>query len=278
MMTRTIRLALTLAGGALVATLLVLSAYWIPPTSFHSGHYTVCAIGPRVGNSTVWVPSTIISAPFNGTESGKIIQWSNASGTRVVLTQQTFVTDGNVTAYLVGIENWSVYSQVNETLSGIGTTAPCNSPLTGRPSPTPSLGGGTTYLQIALQRVNDVDLPTTFNGSYLCRTVENYSANCAEGSDFNVSYLAQSGRLSTCGSSSSGELNSVGPRLPVVFPFRWGGVEYNIPTVDPNNALGGTMIWYNYTFPANGGTWLYDSLTDRYPDGAGFSFAFTPCS
>jgi hypothetical protein len=272
--------------GAVLGAMLVLSAM----TSSHPGwgffSHTDCRVNQRLGNITVWVPSAIVAAPYHGSVTGFVVVWGKTPGGNLsVSLNYTPVTDGNVTAFIVGFENWTVVSLQNVSMAGPGPQAACLSSLVAYFSPSPALGerhGGTTSWPMYSQLVSDTGLPTGLNGSQLCAQIENTSyLSCAVGAQFDPNFHVASGTVDTCGSTGEQVVRISSQEWPVTAPFRWNGHSHLVP-LDPSGAnsqsyANGTYAWYNYSFPANGGVWQYDNLAETSSTGAGLVFSYAPC-
>ena len=248
--------------------------------------HTDCQVGSPNGNLTVWDPSAVVSAPYGGSESGAVEIWTQTLQARLSILQDTGVSGGNVTAYFVGFQNWTIYAQQNVSMGGIGLQNPCLASVVGLLSGTPSQGlrsGGTTVWPLYSNLTSDTNLPIGLNGSRLCADVENTTyAGCAVGAEFDLNIQATSGEVNTCGSGQSQILRVTSQTWPVLAPFDTDGKQVSVP-LTPSGATGngysnGTFAWYNYTFPANGGVWQYDNLADTSSTGAGLVFSYSPCS
>jgi hypothetical protein len=249
-------------------------------------NHTNCRVGGELGNFTVWVPSAVVAAPYLGAENGAVLIWSQLPSGYVSVHLNTVATDGNVTAYIVGFENWSVYSRSNVTVLGPGPQATCATPMVAyfAPSaPQDERHGGTTSWPMYFQLTSDVGLSGRLNGSQLCAQVENTSnLSCGVGAEFDLDFSTATGIVDTCGSTQGQALQIVSKEWPVTAPFFWNAHTYTVP-LDPGgrdsaNFANGTEAWYNYTFPANEGVWQYDNLAETYGTGAGLVFNYSPCS
>ena len=267
-------------GGSLVLASLVLG---------HPGWgllaHVDCVLEPSVGNTTVWVPSSVVAAPYLGWETGAVKIWTRSPSGYVSLTTDTNVTDGNVTAWLVGFENWTVSPEANVTSMGLAPNLPCGSAFVGQPSLNPPADlqhGGTTSWAVATDLTADTDVPTSLNGSALCEDVENSSnPNCGVGANYNLDFSRASGTVDTCDSVESKILRDVSYAWPVSAPYEFEGHSFLVPlNLSPSNSLGwsnGSTSWYNYTFPPDTGIWDYDNLSQTSSLGAGLAFTYSPC-
>ena len=276
-LTERTRSGISFGAGLAVAVVLVL-------TVFVSGHpgwgflsHSQCESGPRLGNVTAWTPRVVVAAPYGGSESGTLIDWTNHSWGRAQIVFHPYASSGNVTAWEVYAANWTIYSERNVSVTGIGPQVSCNRPYVAILS-APSLGGGAIYLGLASGLRLDQGLPTELNASQLCTgTVNPRDPTCAISAVFDINFSSATGAVDTCGSEAPQSLNLTSQAMPVTIPFTWNGMNYSIPTNELNNATGGTVTWYNYTFPANGGVWQYDKLADTSSTGAGLVFSYSPC-
>lgn len=111
----------------------------------------------------------------------------------------------------------------------------------------------------------------------MCVALENYSPDCAVGAQFDLNFKAAAGLVNTCGLSRPTTLRATSQLLPVTVPYRWEGQNYSVPLDKHNNELGGGQLWYNYTLPANGGSWEYDNSGENSPAESGLVFSYAPC-
>jgi hypothetical protein len=267
--------------GALVVVTVMVSAH--PGWGIFT--HTECHLNQRVGNITVWFPAAVIAAPYHGSESGSVTIWGKSPLGESVLTQDTSVTDGNVTAFYVDFVNFTVFSRDNASAYGPGPEAPCSSSIVGYFSSSPAVGlrsGGTTFWPLDTELASDRGLPTGLNGSQLCSAVENSSyGSCAVGAQFDLNFEVDSGTVDTCGVNQNQVLRLMSDGWSVLAPFQLNNQSYAVP-LDPSgsntvNYANGTYAFYNYTFPANGGIWQYDNLSQTSNTGAGLVFSYSPC-
>lgn len=273
------------AIGSALGVILVILTFLVANPGWSLLAHSECRLGGELGNFTVWTPNGVVAAPYLGSESGGVLLWSRVPSGHLSIHFNTSVVDGNITAYVVGFENWSVYSQSNATVSGPGIQTICTSPMVAYYAPSPPQDerhGGTTSWPVGFEFTSDVSTPTELNGSQLCTEVENTSnLSCGVGAEFDMNFRTSAGKVDTCGSTQNQALQIVSTGWPVTAPFRWHGQSYTVP-LDPSGRnsesyTNGTEEWYNYTFPANGGIWQYDNLAETSTTGAGFVFAYSPC-
>jgi hypothetical protein len=273
------------AGAALGALLVIFTmALAHPGWGFFS--HTECHVDQPLGNVTVWVPSAVAAAPYHGSVSGKVVVWGKMPGANLsVSLNYTPVTDGNVTAFIVGIANWTVFARTNVSVVGPGPQIPCSSLMIAHFSSSPPQGlrhGGTTSWPMYSHLVSDIGLSSGLNGSQLCAQVQNTSyLACGVGAQFDLNFHATTGTVNTCGSTQGQVVRVFSEGWPVTAPFVWNGHSSIVP-LDPSgensaNYANGTYAWYNYTFPANGGIWQYDDLAQTSNTGAGLVFSYSPC-
>ncbi len=132
-------------------------------------------------------------------------------------------------------------------------------------------------MPLAVGLVSETNLPIGLNGSQLCTTIENYSPDCAVGALFNLNFQSATGVVNTCGSSQPQVIRLTSQGMPLDAPFSWNGQTHSVPLNLANSASGGSLVWYNYTFPANTGIWQYDNLAQTSSTGAGLVFSYSPC-
>lgn len=274
-----------LIGAAIGSVLVVLSLVSNNPGWGFFSH-TVCDVSEPLGNFTVWVPNAVVASPYHGSVSGSVVVWSRYPwGTAHAQLNYTPVTNGSVTAFIVGFENWTVYSVENATVVGPGPIDSCNGPMVAYPSSNPAQGlrhGGTSMWPLYHNLSSDTGLAPGLNGSQLCAQVENTSyADCGVGAQFNISFEKVSGTINTCGSLQNRVLPVFSQQWPVTAPYPFSGHTYSVPLdltgLNSANYANGTYAWYNYTFPANGGIWQYDDLSQTSLTGAGLAFMYSPC-
>ena len=129
-----------------VAVVLIATATALPGWGPQS--HTECRLGSRVGNFTVWLPSSVVAAPYLGNESGKVEVWTKVPAGFLSASFHTNASDGNVTAWVVGFENWTVFEASNLSVAGPGPETPCSEPLVAHFSASPPRGA--THVYIAL--------------------------------------------------------------------------------------------------------------------------------
>jgi hypothetical protein len=190
-----------------------------------------------------------------------------------------------VTAFIVGFENWTIFSLTNATVIGPGPLNPCTSSAVGYLSPNPAQGlrhGGTSQWAFATGVISDVGLPLGLNGSQLCSSVQNttYLA-CGVGAQFDMNFERATGTVDTCSSTMAKLLPIRSNSWPVSAPFQMNGHAYSVPLDraggNSPGYVNGTYSWTNYTFPADAGIWQYDDLSQTSSTGAGLVFSYSPC-
>lgn len=247
--------------------------------------HSECVIDDRLGNVTVWLPAAVVSAPYLGSESGLVAAWGESPLGVFTASQITSVLDGNVTAYYVGYTNWTVFTQSSELKPGPGANASCSGPLMAFFSPNPAMGlrsGGISYWPLYSHLVSEVGLPMGLNGSQLCSAVEETSyGSCAVGGQFDINFEKATGTVDTCGVNQPQVVRLASQEWPVTAPFIWNDQSFSVPlNLTGMNGVGwsnGTFAFYNYTFPANGGVWQYDDLSETSSTGAGLVFSYASC-
>ncbi len=278
--------AIAPASGASAGVLLVISSFVLTNPGGVLFSHTDCRLGQALGNFTVWDPNSVVASPYLGSETGTVDIWSVTPSGWISLWTGTNVTDGNVTAYIVGFENWTVFSRSNVSEPGLGGQSPCSSSVVGYHSLNPVVvgerSGGIGAWTIASGLVSDIGLPTGLNGSDLCEQVENSTnSSCGVGAQFDMNFVGASGEIDTCGTVLGQTLHIRSDAWPVTAPFRWGHRTYTVPldTAGPDSQFysNGSTSWYNYSFPANGGIWQYENVTQVSSTGAGLVFSYAPC-
>lgn len=272
---------LGIAVGVVLVLAVTISGH--PGWGFFS--HSECQVGQRLGNVTVWLPAAAVAAPYHGAESGSVVIWGKSPLGTSAVSQPTSVVDGNVTAFYVDYVNMTIYPLQSVSTTGPGPETPCSSQMVAFFSSSPSQGlrsGGTSSWPMYDQLASDTGLPLGLNGTRLCAQIENTSyLSCAVGAQFDLNFHKATGVVDTCGSTQGQVLRVFSQAWPVTVPFRWNGQSHSVP-FNPNgennaNYGNGTYAWYNYTFPANGGIWQYDDLTQTSRTGAGLVFSYSPC-
>jgi hypothetical protein len=265
--------------AALVVVTVVIVAISLIATFPATRNHIVCTGETRLGNVTAWYPFSFIAAPYNGSETGALLVWENytVSGTYHNYTTRvpTNAASGDVTLGSATGGNWTIYSATNSTFSGPGRSDPCASSMIaflGPPNgPTSEAwGGGTVASGLRI----DAGLPSQFNASFRCSVI-NESSNCAVSSTFDLNFTQANGEVNTCGKMNPELMDVKGSQLAVRIPFSLNGSGYSIP-IGPSPPSG--MIgWFNYTFPADGGVWQYESLPGVDSMNSGLVFSYSPC-
>lgn len=269
--------------GCILGVIVVLLAATGASQAWDPFPHPVCSLGSLVGNVTVWAPAAVVAAPFGGTEHGTIVTWGKSSVGYTTLSSTPTVTGGNVTAFYVGYENWSIYRQSNKLQVGLGSA--CASPLVAFSSVDPPQdlrSGGITSVSLVVNAESDVAMPGRLNASELCAELElTPNPDCGVSAVFDMNFTKSSGSVDTCGKDSSQTLSLSIKAWPAGVPYLWNGDVQLVP-YEPRGPPGsayvyGTYAGYNYTFPAEGGIWHYDNLGETGGTGAGLSFSYTAC-
>jgi hypothetical protein len=240
----------------------------------------VACVGVEIrGNVSAWYPLSFVAAPFNGSESGKLVEWYNytVNGTyyTTVTKVPTAAASGNVTVGYATGGNWTIYSAKNATMSGGGPSSPCTSSLLallGPPNP-PSGGiwsGGTVASGLRV----DSGLPSSFNASFRCSEF-GLPPDCAVSATFNLNFSSPTGNVTTCGRTAPVTLDTMGREMLVDIPFVSNGITYSVP-IGASSEIG-SVGWFNYTFPADGGIWQYSPLSGVDSSTAGLVFSYSSC-
>ncbi len=263
---------------AIVAVVLFASVVEIEIGSSGFTHVR-CDGQARLGNVSAWYPYSFIAAPYNGSESGELRVWENytVGGVYRNLTSAipTSVVSGDVKLGWATGGNWTVFSSGNSTVQGNGLSDPCTASMIAFLGPpngpvSEAWGGGIVATGIR----TDAGLPSSFNASDRCALI-NESADCAVSAHFDLNYTRAMGEVNTCGKLDVASLNVTGEQLVATIPFAWNGRHYDVP-IGPS-PQGGMFAWFNYTFPANGGVWQYESLPGLFGTSSGLVFSYSPC-
>lgn len=274
-----------LAIGALVGSLVVVVSFIGGNPGWGVISHSACVITADLGNVTVWRAAAIVASPYDGSESGEIVATATHDGSSFTVSQPTEVTSGNVTAYYLGFENWSVFSTRTVTQAGPGPNENCRDGFVAFGSPNPAQGlrsGGVTSFLMYANLSSDTDLPGEFNASQLCLELENSSySSCAVSAQFDLNFVRATGQVDTCASGTAEVASVSSDGWPSVVPFPYDGSVHLVPLeiqnwTDPT-WQNDSVTWYNYTFPAHGGIWQYDNLSQTSSTGAGLVFKYSPC-
>lgn len=267
-----------IAVGIVVIAIVTASIALIGFETRAAGH-VVCVRVEELGNVSAWYPYSFIAAPFGGSESGMIREWSNYTLNgqyhNLTIANPTSIGSGNVTLILATGGNWTIFSASNVTVSGGGGSNPCTSSmiaLLGPPNGVVSeiWGGATVATGLRIES----GLPFSFNASLRCKVI-NESSNCAVSSTFDLNFTHAEGEVNTCGKTAPSVMNLTGQQLAVNIPFSRNGITYSVP-IGPSVQSGMTG-WFNYTFPANGGIWQYQSLSGVASSTSGLVFSYSAC-
>ena len=268
-----------LVGGSLVG------GAWIVGEPQH----LQCELSERLGNVSAWTPSVVAPSPYMGSVTGSMVGWTNTSsgGSGVKIPIQG--GGGDVETYFTVAFNWTIFRTANVSIGGQGSSSSCNAPLVAIRAVTYAPPGYLSNFTLARAVGSQTDLPWEYNVSYLCHAVFGYRPDCATTATWDINLTSPIGVVDTCGSVTDQTLHEQGPGVPVRVPFKWAGQNYAVPVdwtqwypgsaviSSPTNPFesSGVHGWYNYTFPANTGSWGYGHLGDM-SDGA-LAFSFTPC-
>ncbi|MGA8303211.1 MAG: hypothetical protein WA691_09435 [Thermoplasmata archaeon] len=221
-----------------------------------------CMDRGSVGTALFWTPFDLANAPYLGstTYSASFEVYEPFGLTRV--TDNDNLSNGNLSAGYFQTENWTVFAQANITESGIGLDNPCAAPFGAAPSPTnftSSFGGFVLQGPGNTSNVNETTSfplapadhpPATFANGFV-------SANLPP-----VSTCGTSGRMLNFSSSSFD--------VSLTIPAPTGLLKTTV-SVTSNQK-------FEYSFPANGGTWLVDDLQENSGlRGPGLAFSWEPC-
>ena len=262
---------------AILAAVVVVIASVVVIEIVESGpSHVVCVGVTRVGNVSAWYPYAFAAAPFDGAVEGYLHVWLNDSvaGATVLSKVPVAAEHGNVTIGWAAGGNWSVFYARNSTVAGAGPALPCTGPMIAFLGPPNAAaaeqwGGGTVASGLRV----DSGLPSSFNASLRCAVLAE-AANCAVSADFDLNFSTPEGMVDTCGSTAAA-LDVVGQQLAFSIPFTWNGVSRSVPAAQ--SSVSGMIGWFNYTFPANGGIWQYDTLPGVNDSGSGLVFSYSPC-
>jgi hypothetical protein len=276
-----------LLSGACIGLMVVVSSVSGVPANWIDSQHTYCQLGSQpLSNATVWLPVSIVAAPFGGFEEGRTTVWSTSPAGGARISETTGVQSGNLSAYLVFFANISLYAQTNVSLSGHGPGQACLSSIIGIPSPDPPQDthtGLTTFWSVDNSSPeSDVALSSTLNASQLCQQVENdTSSTCALSSSFDLNFERATGDVDTCGQSNETVLHVRADSWPVGLSVLLGEKNVTIPIdeagVPSPHYANGSEDWYNYTFPPNFGSWQIDNLSETSDTGTGDVFEYAPC-
>lgn len=280
-----VRGAIVVAVGTVVGLSLVMISFVTANPGWGVLSHTECELDQKLGNVTVWRPAVTVAAPYRGTEEGRIIGSEKTPAGSFIVSQATLVENGSVTSYYLGFENWTIFSDRPVVFAGPGPVSPCSYSIVAFHSPNPSEGlrsGLVTLWTLYSNLTSDTGLATQLNGSELCRELENTTyTGCAVGAQFDMNFHASTGAIDTCGQPNGTVLRVFGTSWPITAPFESSGHSEAVPLLDQNwtnpSYHNVTYAWYNYTFPANGGVWQYDNLSQTSETGAGLVFAYSPC-
>lgn len=265
--------SILVVASVLAASILVLESDSVPPS------HVECVGQVRLGNVSAWYPYAFFAAPFNGSESGMLRVWENytVGGTYHNLTSDipVAVADGDVKLGWAAGGNWTVYDATNISVSGVGRSYPCIASTVaslGQPNgPASENWGGDT---VATGLRNDSGLPWSFNSSYRCGLI-NESPDCAVSAEFDLNFSHAEAMVDTCGVSVPTILKVTGGQFVAKIPFSSNGVSSQVPV--GLSAEVGATAWFNYTFPANGGVWQYQSLPGIESSNSGLVFSYSSC-
>lgn len=262
----------------LVIAIVTVSTVLVTFETAVAGH-VVCVGLQELGNVSAWYPYSFVAAPYGGSESGMLHVWSNYTLNgqyhNLTIANPTSVESGNVTLILATGGNWTIFSASNVTVSGGGGSNPCTSSmiaLLGPPNGVVSETWGGAVVASGLR--TDSGLPSSFNASFRCSVI-NESPDCAVSSTFALNFTHSEGEVNTCGETVPSVLDVTGRQLAVNIPFSRNGTIYSVPIgASMQNGMTG---WFNYTFPANGGIWQYQSLTGVTSSTSGLVFSYSTC-
>ena len=188
-------------------------------------------------------PQLLLNAPYLGTSRGTEETWTNNSSGSHLSSQTLYGLNGTAWGAFEN-SNWTLlqncHGQFRATITFEvgGVTSPLGLNLTSDKSETNSSGGQ----------------GTTYPVLY-----------------FDNSYRHQNLMVSTCG---SGPVNRsfASTYYTVTVPFHSGLVLENLTETYH------MLTIYDYSFPANGGTWAIDNLTSPGGPGGGWAFSYSPCT
>ena len=228
-------------------------------------HWT-CNEGREVGSGVAYVPAILVNSPFEGNASavGVIPPYFPGSLGYPALWsfQDTAAANGTSTGTFNSV-NVTVFEAQTVLAWVPGSNSRCTQPFLATPFPPPYL---ITYAGWPVAAVSNLSsageahsVPFTPYGGYTLLTVL-----------FNNSFTqANEPSVSTCnGNAKVVSLPHLSHSLSVGLQFAWNGsnqtVEMGLPFIGS----------YNYTFPANAGTWQVDNLSAPGGPGGGWAFSY----
>lgn len=223
-------------------------------------------VGHRIDS---WIPAVLVNSPFGGTGTG--VGWfpwtfpgvwngpPPPPGNNLKIGVGIDLTNGTAGAALFEV-NLSFYRIGNESVFGPGANVRCTSQFRVVPL-APYQYGTATRLTPKPSNTSDFGEPTNV-----------ITPNGNSSPSFENSYIsANSPSVSTCGGPPFMRPMIISSRLTLDFPVEIDGRNYTVPYDLPVEQL------FNYTFPANFGTWQIDNLSTPGERGGGWAFSYSPC-
>ena len=237
-------------------------APWAP-----AAHIT-CGRGTQISQETMWVPVSLLNAPYGGSASVTATLPGNMFGNPQApnIVGQSDLLNGSIWGAFFKV-NLTVYLTGNVTVWGPGSNNRCLQPFQ------VVAGSSGDFFQGALFLWSGAPLFGPNSTSDIHEPeVLNFSAAPGDSSTifWNGFYSADSLSVSTCGAGAALSL-AQSNFLNVGVPVRWNAQQFTVTVSLP------IVQDFTYRFPANFGTWQIDNLSAPGGPGGGWAFAYSPC-
>lgn len=252
-------------GGAVATVVVVLFA----TTSFLSwglaAHWTCSDSGQASSEGTMFFPAVLTNAPFGGKASGNAIEPADYPGAWGYPNRTTEegspATNGTADGIFFPIEV-SVDHYTPTLTAGPGSNSPCAAAFQVSVEP-PANIGSVGWGLLGEGNVSDALEPTFvnfsgFEGDPLSPIFENGFARANEAP------------ISTCGTSVA-PVVVLARSMTVIVSFEFDGTNTSVSYTIPFE------LDFEYTFPADFGTWQVDNLSAPGGPGGGWAFSYSPC-
>jgi|HubBroStandDraft_1064217.scaffolds.fasta_scaffold92014_2 hypothetical protein len=255
----------TLWGGAVIGTVILVTLFlstlaggWAPLL-----HWS-CRNGEVVASEVAWLPAILVNSPYGGSGSGNssippgFIVNGQGIGSAVGLP----VSNGTVGGVFVHV-SLNLSPLESSMAWGPGFNSRCASPWT--ISASVDFTGSQVYSGNLGNdgNISDASQPNSYN----------FSSGPGDSTTYFMNGYAErnSANISTCGTGPE-RVEATSGSLTTWVAFEVGShrtvVAYNLPFTQT----------FDYSFPANFGTWAVDNLSSPGGPGGGWAFSFSPCA
>ena len=217
-----------------------------------------CVASQPVATLPTWTPVLVVNSPYGGSANGTWTYWANTSSQTVEIQQSIGARNGSIDLLLEQL-NWTVW-----TTKRVGDpTRSC----AGVFDYSWTKYGGWDLASTGVNYTNDSQAVQYTGGGGPLNYSSPWSGAPARVLFFNDSFYGPDEVFSNCASSTAG-MSAHSTYIDYRIPFEFQGTAHLASiTFDE-------LTNYTYTFPAHGGAWEVDDLSNTGGPGGGYSFSY----